>query len=44
MHWRQFFDVAHHYVFKIVVYGTIFLLWVWYSKKISLLTTSENAV
>lgn len=44
MHWRQFFDVAHHYIFKIVIYATIFLLWVWFSKKISLLTTVENAV
>lgn len=27
------FDFAHHYLFKIVIYGLTFLLWVWYLNK-----------
>lgn len=30
---HQFADFAHHYVFKLVIYGAIFFLWVQYSKK-----------
>lgn len=30
------FDFAHHYLFKIMVYGTIFLLWVQFMRKVSL--------
>ncbi len=27
---RKWFDFAHHYLFVIVVYGLIFLLWIWF--------------
>ncbi|MFZ9718713.1 MAG: exosortase/archaeosortase family protein, partial [Chitinophagaceae bacterium] len=30
------FDFAHHYLFKIMVYSTIFLLWVQFMRKVSL--------
>jgi exosortase family protein XrtF len=33
---KQHFDFAHHYLFKIVIYTTIFLLWVAFSKKLKL--------
>jgi exosortase/archaeosortase family protein len=36
IHWVSAFHIAHHYVFKIVVYSTIFFLWYWYCKKIDL--------
>jgi len=31
----KFFDFAHHYFFKLIVYAAIFGGWVWYSKKVS---------
>jgi len=31
----KFFDFAHHYFFKLIVYAAIFGGWVWYSKKLS---------
>ncbi|MGC6430090.1 MAG: archaeosortase/exosortase family protein [Jejuia sp.] len=31
----EYFEFAHHYVFKIVVYGTTFLMWIVYSRKLS---------
>lgn len=30
------FDFAHHYLFKIIVYGTIFLLWVQFMRGVSM--------
>jgi|688.fasta_scaffold565702_2 exosortase/archaeosortase family protein len=33
---KEYFDFAHHYLFKIVIYATIFLLWVWFSKSLQL--------
>lgn len=30
----QWFDFAHHYAFKIIVYTSIFGAWVWYCKKV----------
>ncbi|MBX2931651.1 MAG: archaeosortase/exosortase family protein [Chitinophagaceae bacterium] len=37
----NFLDFAHHYLFNIVVYSTIFLLWVIFSKKSSSIKTNE---
>ncbi len=31
----EYFEFAHHYVFKIVVYGVTFLMWIVYSRKLS---------
>lgn len=36
INWKNAFDIAHHYVFKIIVYSTIFFLWYWYCRKIDL--------
>ena len=33
IYWRDQFDFAHHYVFKVIVYGTIFLLWIGFAEK-----------
>lgn len=33
---RQYFEFAHHYIFKMFIYGTIFLLWVRFSRHIVL--------
>lgn len=30
--WPNMFDIGHHYVFKILVYGISFGLWMWYLK------------
>ena len=34
IHWRDHFEFAHHYLFKAVVYGIVFLLWVKFTDKI----------
>lgn len=44
MHWDQYFDVAHHYIFKIMVYSTIFVLWIVFSKKLQFTKTTHEAV
>lgn len=33
IYWRDQFDFAHHYLFKVIVYGTIFLLWMGFAEK-----------
>lgn len=33
IYWREHFEFAHHYLFKVIVYGTIFLLWVGFAEK-----------
>lgn len=38
----RYFEFAHHYLFKIVVYSIIFLLWIWFSRKIEFKSTEEN--
>lgn len=35
-YFHAYFDFAHHYLFKAVVYGATFLMWMVYSRKISL--------
>jgi exosortase/archaeosortase family protein len=40
----QYFDFAHHYLFKIFIYATIFGLWVLFSKKLNLVKESPDAV
>jgi exosortase family protein XrtF len=42
MHWDRYFDLAHHYIFKIMVYSTIFVLWVRYSNNLSVFKTSHE--
>jgi len=42
MNWDAYFDIAHHYIFKIMIYSVIFLLWVIFSKNLSL-STPKNA-
>lgn len=32
-HHNYFVDFAHHYAFKLIIYGVVFLFWVWYTKK-----------
>jgi exosortase family protein XrtF len=44
MHMDEYFEIAHHYVFKIVIYATIFALWVWFSQQISFLNPRHEAV
>lgn len=39
-YYHAYFDFSHHYVFKITLYGIIFLMWVLFTKKIKL----SNAV
>jgi exosortase family protein XrtF len=34
LHKKEWFDFAHHYTFKIIVYAAIFGAWVWYCRKI----------
>jgi len=35
-YFQIYFDFAHHYLFKIVVYSTTFLIWMYFSRKINL--------
>ncbi|GAA4957437.1 archaeosortase/exosortase family protein [Algibacter aquimarinus] len=35
-YFHAYFDFAHHYLFKAVVYGVTFIMWIKYSRKISL--------
>jgi exosortase/archaeosortase family protein len=35
LHRKEWFDFAHHYAFKIIVYAAIFGGWVWYCRKIN---------
>lgn len=44
MHWDTYFDIAHHYIFKIMVYSTIFVLWVIFSKNLSFTTEKNETV
>ena len=34
-YFHAYFQFAHHYIFKIMIYAATFLIWVQYSKKIS---------
>ncbi|MFT4152932.1 hypothetical protein [Parafilimonas sp.] len=38
MHYPNYGDFSHHFVFTFIVYAFIFLLWLWFSKK-----TGKNA-
>ena len=44
MNWDRYFDIAHHYIFKIMVYSTIFVLWIVFSKKLQFTKTTHEAV
>jgi exosortase/archaeosortase family protein len=44
MNWDTYFDIAHHYIFKIMVYSTIFILWVFFSKNLSFSTPKNETV
>jgi exosortase/archaeosortase family protein len=35
LHKKEWFDFAHHYAFKIIVYAAVFGAWVWYCRKIN---------
>lgn len=35
-HYQSYFDIAHHYIFKLIVYSLVFAGWVWYARKTSL--------
>lgn len=32
IHYDEYFNIAHHYIFKMAVYFTIFLCWFWFAK------------
>lgn len=34
-HHNYFVNFAHHYAFKLVIYGVVFLYWVWYTKALT---------
>jgi exosortase family protein XrtF len=44
MHWDRYFDLAHHYIFKIMVYSTIFVLWVRFSNNLSVFKATHEPV
>ena len=35
-YFHQYFEFAHHYLFKIIVYGCTFIMWIIFSRKIKL--------
>jgi len=40
----EYFELAHHYIFKMFIYGTIFLLWVRFSRNIVLKPAADATV
>lgn len=34
--YKEYFDIAHHYVFKIIMYGLVFFMWMIFVKKTGL--------
>lgn len=32
LHYKEFFDIAHHYIFKLIVYAVVFWFWTRYAK------------
>ena len=44
INWDTYFDIAHHYIFKIMVYSTIFILWVIFAKNLSFTNSKNEAV
>ena len=38
IHYDEYFNIAHHYIFKMMVYFSIFLLWYWFAKGITFKT------
>lgn len=43
LQWPGYFDFAHHYLFKIMVYAITFLLWMQYLKPITRSKTKDDA-
>ena len=41
---QSYFDIAHHYIFKMVIYGIIFLLWIRFSSRLTLFNKAEDVV
>ncbi len=39
---HQYFDIAHHYIFKMIIYSIVFLLWMLFSRKL-LIPNNTNA-
>jgi len=40
----EYFELAHHYIFKMFIYGTIFLLWVRFSRNIVLKPAADATI
>ena len=36
LYYNQYFDIAHHYVFKLIIYSIVFLIWMKFVKKSNL--------
>lgn len=36
VYWKEYFDIAHHYIFKMLVYATIFILWIVFTEGLSI--------
>jgi exosortase family protein XrtF len=43
-HLQPYFDIAHHYIFKMVIYGIIFLLWIQFSNRLTLFNKADAIV
>lgn len=43
-HLQPYFDIAHHYIFKMVIYGIIFILWIQFSNRLTLLNKVHGII
>ena len=43
-HLQPYFDIAHHYIFKMVIYSIIFLLWIQFSNRLTLFNKADDSV
>jgi exosortase/archaeosortase family protein len=42
IHYDEYFNIAHHYIFKMAVYFTIFLCWFWFAKGVQFKTVPNE--
>ncbi|MEC5164605.1 exosortase/archaeosortase family protein [Flavobacterium sp. PL11] len=40
LHYNTYFDIAHHFIFKIMVYFSIFILWYYFAKGVTFKTVN----
>lgn len=44
LHYNTYFDIAHHFIFKIMVYCSIFILWYYFAKGVTFKTGKDEKI